>query len=269
MKRVIAFTIFFYLCITSLSWAVCIQGNCYNGKGTHTWVDGKRYVGEWRNQQPNGQGTLTWASGNKYVGEFKDGVPNGQGTHIWVDGDKYVGELKDWKMNGLGTYTWSDGQKHIGEFKDDVANGQGTRIWANGEYYVGEFKDWKMNGLGTYTWSDGRKQQGIWVNDFCSGCKIYAANELNEGTFKVASGSGFYVSKEGHVVTNNHVIEGCLNVKIFTKGKLINTDVIASDRRNDLALLKAKVNPTYVFPSKFRYSLWHTGSSSGRLPLWK
>ena len=30
-----------------------------NGKGTYTWKDGKKYVGEWKDDLPNGQGTLT------------------------------------------------------------------------------------------------------------------------------------------------------------------------------------------------------------------
>jgi len=49
------------------------------------------------------------------------------------------------------------------------------------------------------------------------------------------SGSGFFVTKEGHILTNFHVVKGCLNVKSISHGTL---KVIAQDSNYDLALLK-------------------------------
>ncbi len=52
-------------------------------------------------------------------------------------------------------------------------------------------------------------------------------------------GSGFYVSKFRHIVTNQHVVNQC---KKITVGDSMTTqipaDLIASDKRNDLAILK-------------------------------
>ena len=66
-------------------------------------------------------------------------------------------------------------------------------------------------------------------------------------TFNVASGSGFYVSTQGHIITNQHVIDGCKEMKVHANGYVINAVQIADDPRNDLALLKTSTTPKQVF----------------------
>ncbi len=66
-------------------------------------------------------------------------------------------------------------------------------------------------------------------------------------TYKVASGTGFYVSSQGHIITNHHVIDGCKDMKVHSKGKILETIKIADDARNDLALLKVSQSPSHVF----------------------
>jgi len=56
--------------------------------------------------------------------------------------------------------------------------------------------------------------------------------------FSVASGTGFMVTDKGHIITNNHVINGCDNVKTYQKGQDYPVTIIATDSVNDLALLK-------------------------------
>lgn len=54
-----------------------------------------------------------------------------------------------------------------------------------------------------------------------------------------ASGSGFIISPEGYVVTNNHVIEGAESVKIILlSGEERAAQIVGSDRFSDLAVLK-------------------------------
>ena len=58
-----------------------------------------------------------------------------------------------------------------------------------------------------------------------------------------SSGSAFFVSDTGYIITNFHVIETCNNnSKIFYETKEINAKLIAKDEYLDLALLKAEVN---------------------------
>ena len=53
------------------------------------------------------------------------------------------------------------------------------------------------------------------------------------------SGSGFFVSKKGHVITNQHVVSNCKTVTIGDNSKKqVTADILETDRRNDLALLK-------------------------------
>ncbi|MDB2423465.1 serine protease [Paracoccaceae bacterium] len=76
---------------------------------------------------------------------------------------------------------------------------------------------------------------------------IIKAPNQDDDTYKVASGSGFYVTDEGHIITNHHVIEGCEDMKVHSKGNVLKTTKIADDRRNDLALLKTTESPKHSF----------------------
>ncbi|MDA9990946.1 serine protease [Paracoccaceae bacterium] len=69
-----------------------------------------------------------------------------------------------------------------------------------------------------------------------------------EDTYKVASGTGFYISNDSHIITNHHVINGCKDIKVHSKGETLKTVKIADDRQNDLALLKVSYKPSHVFP---------------------
>jgi serine protease Do len=54
-----------------------------------------------------------------------------------------------------------------------------------------------------------------------------------------AAGSGFVVSPDGYIVTNNHVVDGATKVKVsFDDQEEIDAKVVGTDSRTDLALLK-------------------------------
>jgi serine protease Do len=57
----------------------------------------------------------------------------------------------------------------------------------------------------------------------------------------MSQGSGFFVSQDGYVVTNNHVVENAVEVQLVTdSGKTLDAKVVGTDPRTDLALLKVK-----------------------------
>jgi uncharacterized protein len=53
-----------------------------------------------------------------------------------------------------------------------------------------------------------------------------------------ASGTGFFVTGEGHFVTAGHVVEGASNIVLQTKLLRLAAQVIKTDKTNDLALLR-------------------------------
>ena len=67
-------------------------------------------------------------------------------------------------------------------------------------------------------------------------------------TFETSSGTGFFVSRDGHILTNYHVIDGCREVQVNTNGDRHRVSVIAEDRVNDLALLTSELTPSAIFP---------------------
>ena len=77
---------------------------------------------------------------------------------------------------------------------------------------------------------------------------VIKAPTQDDQTISASSGSGFAVSSDGYVITNNHVIEGCQDVVVHTKQKDIPMRVITYDTQNDLALLKGNFTPSSVFP---------------------
>ena len=63
-----------------------------------------------------------------------------------------------------------------------------------------------------------------------------------------AQGSGFIISPDGYVVTNNHVVDHATDVTIVTDdGKTLPAKVVGTDKKTDLALLKISKGDNYPF----------------------
>jgi S1-C subfamily serine protease len=61
------------------------------------------------------------------------------------------------------------------------------------------------------------------------------------------SGTGFFVPAEGHIVTNAHVVRGCVQRSVTMSSALpVTARVLAEDVANDLALLKVEAKPAAV-----------------------
>ena len=52
-------------------------------------------------------------------------------------------------------------------------------------------------------------------------------------------GSGFVISQDGYLLTNNHVVDGADKILVrFSDRRELNAEVVGADPRSDLALLK-------------------------------
>ncbi len=61
-------------------------------------------------------------------------------------------------------------------------------------------------------------------------------------------GSGFFISEEGHIVTNNHVVENASEVTItLSNGDELEAEIIGLDALTDLAVLKVKKKDKYPY----------------------
>jgi S1-C subfamily serine protease len=64
-----------------------------------------------------------------------------------------------------------------------------------------------------------------------------------------AEGSGFLIDGQGHIVTNNHVVENAKNIEVtFTDGSTVGAKVVGTDPDSDLAVIKVERIPDGVKP---------------------
>jgi S1-C subfamily serine protease len=68
----------------------------------------------------------------------------------------------------------------------------------------------------------------------------------------VASGSGVVLDDEGHVLTNNHVVEGgeTIRVSFESEGQMYPAEVVGTEPNSDLALLKVDAPAAKLHPLK-------------------
>ncbi|GGY53274.1 Do family serine endopeptidase [Parvularcula lutaonensis] len=57
-------------------------------------------------------------------------------------------------------------------------------------------------------------------------------------------GSGFFIDDKGHIVTNNHVIEGAQDITVvLNSGEELEAELVGTDPETDLAVLKVEPSP--------------------------
>jgi S1-C subfamily serine protease len=70
------------------------------------------------------------------------------------------------------------------------------------------------------------------------------ATGFGDDFFQEGEGSGFIIDKEGHIVTNNHVVEGAEEVQVtLHEGTVVEAQVLGTDPYSDLAVIEIGLPP--------------------------
>ena len=87
------------------------------------------------------------------------------------------------------------------------------------------------------------------LNEFFKNLPRGGGEEGGNGMPTLAQGSGFVISEDGFVVTNNHVIENATKIQLSFDDQTakVDAELVGTDQRTDIALLKIK-SPTRKFP---------------------
>ena len=194
-------------------------------------------------------------------------IGTGFGKHVWSVEETYEGEFKAGLRDGLGKYVSQNGTIYEGEYRDNKREGFGKNVDSDGQIQKGTWRKGRFRRKSNKNLLDAwEKKKQRWEQQRAKHEVAMQrlerpkpspekqpeysprSNDSNE-LITAASGSGFFVSKEGHLVTNNHVINHCSEVKFKHAGEVMDATVVARDRVNDLALLKTSLkdptNPSY------------------------
>jgi hypothetical protein len=101
-----------------------------------------------------------------------------------------------------------------------------TKLFSNKNNTTVEKPDSKIDGQKKYDW----------------------LNKYNDNDIIPAgSGTGFFISREGTLLTNYHVVQGCTSVALYHTGVKYPSSILASDRTNDLAILNSSKKSNQYF----------------------
>jgi S1-C subfamily serine protease len=122
-------------------------------------------------------------------------------------------------------------------FRQTLANGNGVIVVNNGDSNLVLWPDgnWLFSNL---------DNSGISFGGFDDSLKqVYS--DLRKRTEEPASnnptftGTGFFITDDGYLISNYHVVKDATKVRLVTSAGLIEAKVVQIDAANDLALLKA------------------------------
>ena len=161
-KRAGLFTGLFLFALIGLS-AQCLDGNCWDGKGTFLYPSGAKYQGSFKDGKIDGYGVLFFSKGDVYEGEWAKHYRQGKGKLTFKNGNVYNGDFQKSKFHGLGTMNYNNGDQYSGNWAGDAPNGIGEYKFNSGERYEGNFQSGKFHGDGKMFYNDGSRYEGEWA----------------------------------------------------------------------------------------------------------
>src|SRR5689334_22091283 len=81
---------------------------------------------------------------------------------------------------------------------------------------------------------------------------INVSGTSSDGSQFQAAGTGFVIDQQGHIVTNDHVVDSTSTIEVnFLDGMIVKADVVGVDRDSDLAVIKVDVPASELKPITF------------------
>ncbi len=78
---------------------------------------------------------------------------------------------------------------------------------------------------------------------------INVSGTSSDGSPFQAAGTGFVIDQQGHIVTNDHVVDGTSSIEVnFLDGTIVKAEVVGLDRDSDLAVIKVDVPANELKP---------------------
>ncbi len=123
-------------------------------------------------------------------------------------------------------------------YRSTLANGNGIIaienntnklvLWPDGNWFFANSSD-PGNGFGGFD----KTLKRVYLN-LRKETEKAAPNNL------IGAGTGFFITDDGYLISNNHVVKDATKVRIVTSAGTVDAKVIQMDAANDLALLKAE-----------------------------
>ena len=66
------------------------------------------------------------------------------------------------------------------------------------------------------------------------------AKQLPDSRHLQGSGTGFFITEDGYLITNNHVVRNAKRVRVKQKNSVYDAEVVKTDAKSDLALVKVQ-----------------------------
>jgi S1-C subfamily serine protease len=78
---------------------------------------------------------------------------------------------------------------------------------------------------------------------------VTVSNGAGDQTTEVGTGSGFVIDKQGHIVTNNHVVASATELQVkFSDGRVADATLVGADGYSDLAVIQVDVPESWLVP---------------------
>lgn len=175
-----------------------------------------------------------------------------QSVHGVVGSEKFTGTVSQGVGTGTMEMQGTSGTKCFGDYSARGAtSGDGFLSCDDGRQAIIRYRTTSLGvGYGYGTTNTGASVRFYFGMTPEEGERYIATRPGSEpggGSAKGGTGTGFFVTRQGHILTNAHVVEGCGSVTIQQQGTgAAAAQVVVADKENDLALLRTDARSTSI-----------------------